>query len=58
MKAKYRITTAILLVIAAIVALIYNLSVQKEILYIASAVAVAGTILILVKEIVQAKNHR
>lgn len=58
MKVKYRIAIAILLVIAAIVALIYNLSVQKEILYIASAVAVAGTILILVKEIVQAKNHR
>ena len=51
MKLKYRISIAVLLVIAAIVALIYNFSVQKEILYIASVVAVCGTILILVKEI-------
>lgn len=58
MKVKYRIAIAILLVIAAIVALIYNLSVQKEILYIASIVAVCGTLLILVKEIGQSKKHR
>lgn len=58
MKSKYRITIAILLVIVAIVALIYNLFVQKEILYIASAIAVCGTILILVKEIVQSKNNK
>ena len=58
MKSKYRIAIAVLLVIAAIVALIYNLSVQKEILYIASIVAVCGTILILLKEIVQEKNNK
>lgn len=58
-KSKYRIAIAILLVIAAIVALIYNLSVQKEILYIASIVAVYGTILILLKETVQeVKNNK
>lgn len=56
MKLKYRIAIAVLLVIAAIVALIYNLSVQKEILYIASIVAVCGTIMILLKEIAQAKK--
>lgn len=58
MKAKYRIAIAILLVIAAIVALIYNRYAQKEILYIASAVAGCGTMLILVKEIVQAESHK
>ena len=58
MKSKYRITIAILLVIAAIVALMYNLSVQKEILYIASIVSVCGTLLILVKEIGQSKKDR
>lgn len=58
MKSKCRITIAVLLAIAAIVALIYNLSKQKEILYIASAVAVCGTILILVKEIVQSKKSK
>lgn len=51
MKSKYRIAVAVLMVIVAIVVLIYNLFVQKEILYIASVVAVCGTILILVKEI-------
>lgn len=58
MKSKYRIAIAILLLISAIVALIYNLSVRKEILYIASAVAVWGTISILVREIVQAKKSK
>ena len=58
MASKHRIAIAILLVIAAIVALIYNLSTQKEILYIASAVAVCGTILILIKEIMQSKNRK
>lgn len=58
MKSKYRITIAILLLISAIVALTYNLSVRKEILYIASAVAVWGTISILVREIVQAKKSK
>lgn len=51
MKTKFRIAIAILLVIAAIAALIYNLSVQKEILYAASAAAICGTVLILLKEI-------
>lgn len=58
MKAKCRIAIAILLIIAAIAALIYNRYAQKEILYIASAVAVCGTMLILIKEIVQAENHK
>lgn len=58
MKSKYRIAIAVLLVIAAIVVFIYNFSVQKEILYIASAIAVCGTILILVKEIVQSKKSK
>lgn len=58
MKSKYRILIAILLAIAAIAALIFNLSAQKEILYLASAAAVCGTILILIKEIAQTKNGK
>lgn len=56
MKSKCRILIAILLAIAAIAALIFNLSAQREILYIASVAAVCGTILILIKEIAQTKN--
>lgn len=58
MKSKYRILIAVLLAIAAIAALIFNLSAQKEILYLASAAAVCGTILILIKEIAQTKNGK
>lgn len=56
MKSKYRIVIAILLAIAAFAALIFNLSAQKEILYLASIAAVCGTILILIKEIAQVKK--
>lgn len=57
MKSKYRILIAIMLAIAAFAALIFNLSAQKEILYLASIAAVCGTILILIKEIAHVKNE-
>lgn len=44
MKLKYKIVIEILLVIAAIAVFIYNFSMQREIVYISSIVAVFGTI--------------
>lgn len=44
MKLKCKIAIEILLVIAAIIVFVYNFSMQKEIAYIASIVAVCGTI--------------
>ena len=57
MKTKHRVLLAIVLLIAAIAVLIYNFSMQKEILYTASIVAVCGTALILIKELLQFKNR-
>lgn len=57
MKTKPRVLLAIVLLIAAIAGLIYNFSMQKEILYTASIVAVCGTALILLKELLQFKNR-
>lgn len=56
MKLKYRIVIEILLVIAAIAVFIYNFSMQREIVYISSIVAVCGTIAILVRDILQLKK--
>lgn len=57
MKLKCRIVIDILLVIAAIVAFIYNFSMQREIAYIASIVAVGGTITILIKDFLKLKKN-
>ena len=56
MKLKYSIVFDILLVIAAIAVFIYNFSMQREIAYMASIVAVCGTIAVLIKDIVKLKN--
>ena len=53
MKLKHKIVIEILLVIAAIALFIYNFSMQREIAYIASIVAVCETIALLVKDIVK-----
>lgn len=58
MKPKLRIAAASLLAMAAVAAFLYNLSAQKEILYFASVVTLCGTILILLKEIAQARNKK
>ena len=58
MKLKYRIAFEILLVIAAIAVFIYNFSIQKEIAYMASIVAVCGTIALLIKDIVKLKRSK
>ena len=55
-KLKHRIVFEILLVIAAIAVFIYNFSMQREIAYIASIVAVCGTITFLVRDIVKLKK--
>lgn len=58
MKLKHRIVLEILLVIAAIAVFIYNFSMQREIAYIASIVAVCGTIALLFKDIVKLKRDK
>ncbi len=58
MKLKYKIVIEILLVIAAIIVFVYNFSMQKEIAYIASIVAVCGTIALLIKDIVKLKRYK
>ena len=57
MKLKHKIMFEILLVIAAIAVFIYNFSMQREIAYIASIVAVCGTSIILIKDIVKLKKE-
>lgn len=58
MKLKHKIVIEILLVIAAIAVFIYNFSMQREITYIASVVAVCGTIAFLIKDIVKLKRDK
>ena len=58
MKMKYKIVIEILLVIAAIAVFIYNFSKQREIAYIASIVAVCGTIIFLSRDIVKLKKDK
>ena len=58
MKLKHKIVVEILLVITAIAVFIYNLSLQREIAYIASIVAVCGTIALLIKDIVKWKKNK
>ena len=58
MKLKHKIVIEILLVMAAIAAFIYNFSMQREIAYIASIVAVCGTIALLFKDIVKLKRDK
>ena len=56
MKLEHKIVIEVLLVIAAFAVLIYNFSMQREIAYIASIVAVLGTIAFWVKDIVKLKK--
>ena len=58
MKLKHKIVIEILLVIAAIAVFIYNFSMHREIAYIASVVAVCGTIAFLIKDIVKLKRDK
>ena len=58
MKLKYRIVFEILLVIAAIAVFIYKFSMQREIAYIASIVAVCATIAFLIKDIVKLNRDK
>ncbi len=58
MNLKYKIVFEILLVIAAITVFIYNFSMQREIAYIASIIAVCGTIALFVKDIVKLRKDK
>lgn len=56
MKQKGRLIIEILLVIGAIAVCIYNFSMQREITYIASVVAVCGTIALLGKDLAKRRK--
>lgn len=56
MSNRCKIIFEILLVIVAISVLIYNFYYQREIVYMASIVAVCGTIIILVRDILKLKK--
>ena len=56
MKEKIRFGFEVLLVIAAIVIAIYNFGSGRQIAYLASIVAVCGTVAILIKDICKAKK--
>ena len=56
MRLNYKIIIEIVLIVLAIIVFIYNLSMQREIAYIASIVAVCGTIAFLIKDLVKLKN--
>ena len=56
MKQKIRFGIEVLLVIAAIAVAIYNFGSERQIAYLASIVAVCGTVVILVKDIYKAKR--
>ena len=56
MKEKIRFGFEVLLVIAAIVIAIYNFGSERQIAYLASIVAVCGTVAILIKDICKAKK--
>lgn len=56
MKEKIRFGFEVLLVLAAIVIAIYNFGSERQIAYLASIVAVCGTVAILIKDICKAKK--
>lgn len=58
MKLKHKFVIEILLVIVAIAVFVYNFSMQREIAYIASIVAVCGTIALLIKDIVKLRQNK
>lgn len=61
MKSKRKIVKIvldILLVIAAVGVFVYNFSMQREITYISSVVALCGTIALLVRDTVELKRDR
>lgn len=58
MKMKYRIMIEVMLVFVAIIVCIYNFTMQREIAYIASVVAVCGTIALLLKDIMKSGQNK
>ena len=56
MKLKIRLGIEALLVVAAIVVVIYNFSIGRNITYFASIVAVLGTVAIVIKDIYNVKK--
>lgn len=58
MKLKYRILFEILLLTVAVSVLVYNLSLEREIVYISSVVAVFGMITLLIRDIVKVKKDK
>ena len=58
MKQKIQFGIEILLVIVAITVAIYNFGSEREIVYLASIVAVYGTVAIFIKDIYKLKHKK
>ena len=56
MKQKIRFGIEVLLIVAAVVVAIYNFGTERQIAYLASIVAVCGTVAILIKDIYKIKK--
>ena len=56
MKQKIRYIIEVLLVIVAIAVAIYNFATDRQIVYLASIIAVCGTMTILIKELYKIRN--
>lgn len=58
MKQKIRFGIEVLLIVAAVAVTIYNFMTEMQTTYVASIVAVCGTVAILVKEIYMGKKEK
>ena len=55
---NYKIIIEVLLAIASIIILVYNFSIQREIAYMASIVAVCGTSVYPIKDIIKMRKGK
>lgn len=58
MKQRIRFGIEVFLIVAAVAVTIYNFMTERQTTYVASIVAVCGTVAILVKEIYQSKKEK
>ena len=58
MRSKFRIAFAILLITASCIIFIYNILMQRRIVYLSSVIAVCGTTAFLVRDIMALKQEK
>ena len=58
MRSKFRITFDILLITASCIIFIYNILMQRRIVYLSSVIAVCGTTAFLVRDIMALKQEK